>query len=791
MSEADLSALLEEAESIKAKASHQAAVKAPQSTHRYPGEVPQRLPSGPVKRTYFPSQEAGTKPLRLPKMGSSTDSAISSRSVSTPTHSTPASPPTSPTWSRGSPSSAVPRYAPSQNSSRALAAEASASASTRVFSARQVRSGLDSGKKLQEVLGGYVAPSASASRSSGPTDIDHLMEDLGLGDLNLTEEEAEAFLLDGVVPEGMELGGSRLRSSASKARDQGAARDVASQARILSQERRESAAMARRRQASVQLDQEEVPAGHSKEPSAPAPVVSDKTKALLDKVREKRASRLQSVGSVAGVADTGGNSAAEMLAALKAQGQKEDEEQAQSTSNQSEPINDVSQTATEPQSTDTITSLTSPGQDKAPEVAAAEAEPDAAVVAAADADDSAAEQQAGDVTTVITPDDDDDERDGKDASIVEPADAEADESTSTPLATVTGDPLATASYEQEDKEQHTPRPKSPVDSKAEPSTGVQDEEIDELLTRLHGSGHSEGVEDSAAEVSEKDLPAQADAPLTSSPPPAALEVQLPSTPPPSAVPETLSPASLSSAVGRGMSASASSGSAGSVGSSGTAPTKHQRAATTGTGRRSDHSSRRAIDIPRKMSDFNLSASAKESGEKGNHGNRPGQGSDRRPGSSASRSSSSARTASGNGMPLPIGASSPPDPSTGEPRSPRLKARLSSMRAFGSLGRKSRERDRDRERDREYPMSPPLPATANSSASTRAERSLSQILRDADAAMAEAGLDWDEGGEEGADGNDGGLSARMKQRQSIMPDDGLDLSEEWRKSREREGDAART
>lgn len=299
MSESDVSAILEEGESAKAKQAHESAIRAPKDTWRDANKpaAGSSIKDQPVRRTYFPTEQAGTKPLRLPKMGNGTRSATT---PSMPQPLTPKSHDTDMSGSRLSPRSprspTHARFSASQNSSRALAAEASASASARHVSARQFRTGLDSGKMLQEVVQDYSADSSSSRNLFGSTDADAILEELGLANIAMTEEEAEAFLLDGVIPEGMDLGGSRLRgakSKASKAREQEAAKAVASKARDLTELRQASAAVARQRQAD-QLASSQDDAKDKAEQLAELtkPVeVSQKTKDVLERAREKRASR--------------------------------------------------------------------------------------------------------------------------------------------------------------------------------------------------------------------------------------------------------------------------------------------------------------------------------------------------------------------------------------------------------------------------------------------------------------------------------------------------------------------
>ncbi|CAO1630023.1 unnamed protein product [Jaminaea pallidilutea] len=296
MSEADITALLEEGESAQAKRAHESAPKAPKDSRIYHGASP--LPKAEVKRTYFPTAEAGVRPLRLAKMGDD------SRSVSTPAGSGPSSPsssrnaaasPSSSHQSMSPNGSQYARFSASQNSSRALAAEASASASNRVFSAKQVRSALDTGQTLKDLMAD-LSSSRVRSRHDGRDEADSILEELGLADLKLTDEEAEAFLRDGEVPQGMELGGSRLLRGGTlsrKAREQGAARDVAGRAREHADERRQSAAMAQeRRERLLQEEQEADEAAKRVSVQLERPQeMSSKAKEILERAKDKRASR--------------------------------------------------------------------------------------------------------------------------------------------------------------------------------------------------------------------------------------------------------------------------------------------------------------------------------------------------------------------------------------------------------------------------------------------------------------------------------------------------------------------
>ena len=165
-----------------------------------------------VPRTYIPSADAGVKPLRLAKMGNGDSSRSSSAA------------------------SAHARYNASQSSSRALAAEAQASTSSRSFSTNKLREAVSQGDDLKSAMSQTRLASGTdtAEQVVGREDIDDLLSSLGLDDVKMTDEEAEAFLFDGSIPEGMGASGSRLGRSTSladRARFETAAHDVAQRAR--------------------------------------------------------------------------------------------------------------------------------------------------------------------------------------------------------------------------------------------------------------------------------------------------------------------------------------------------------------------------------------------------------------------------------------------------------------------------------------------------------------------------------------------------------------------------------
>ncbi len=214
----------------------------------------ERIPS----RTYFPSADAGAKPLRLARMDGSgappsptapriaVDGSALTPSPSVGGFASARLPSSSSIMSLGGASSpsALPRYSASQRSGKAMAAEAAALASGRGVSAKALREAVGEGKDLQSALEHVKQRSASSTSDGtyhergtvGAEDADELLASLGLGELDLTEEEAEAFLRDGTIPDGLQTGGSRLptrglRSKADKAREEVAAREIAQRAR--------------------------------------------------------------------------------------------------------------------------------------------------------------------------------------------------------------------------------------------------------------------------------------------------------------------------------------------------------------------------------------------------------------------------------------------------------------------------------------------------------------------------------------------------------------------------------
>lgn len=763
MSEAEISAILEEAESSKAREAHEKAPKAPKDSRRYPGEAPAAA-SAQIKRTYFPTEQAGTRPLRLPKMGNgsrtvSTPATIPSSGAASSSSSSEISSP------RRSPAQHA-RFSVSQNSSRALAAEASASSSTRVFSARQVRSGLDSGKKLQEVLGGIDETSRSNRGTALSNEADALLEELGLSDLKLTDEEAEAFLLSGDVPDGLELGGSRLQRGgtiARKAREQEAAHDVAQRARSLATERKENATVAKER-----IDAGANMGTAEKRMSEPVPAdMSSRTKEILERAKHKRASRqmalsqpvpstesetkplnspfapeaASSAGEVA--ADTGVPKSGEGRSDTQRSPAASDEQvQDSGAATDDKPEKGATDSSSEEIPTGEHTNVAhQEGQHK--ELAEEQASEGIAASPAIESDDANPKKETSSTTSEAKPP----QQTSQDS---------ADISTPTNnTPTMTSDKtLPSVSKSSVDLESESAVNGSAANAPKEQSlsgaeTPAEEEEIDELLARLSGLGEHRlstivkplpespeqgrkevlgAVAEGAEEVESRDAASteeQAAAPA----------------PTESAEPTLLKSPKLDAEAGA-MQRSASSASASSSSS-----TTHARPARKSTSPMPiPGGSRKGMDIRRKASGPNLSLSPTSLGGAGERTVAAGRQS----------------------MPAPEGYYGPASPTSPlgvtSPRSPRLKMRL--QRSFGSLGRKSTGSSSGGGGG--MPSSPPLlpPAamtTGRGSSSSKEEnhaewrshRTLSQILRDADEAMADEDEEGDDDGEE-----------------SLAPDDGL-------------------
>lgn len=217
LTEEELNEILDSGKPEVREAQKEAGISATSGEGKYPAQLGKGAASqpskAPVQRTYIPSAEAGVKPLRLAKMGSPTRAASESTA--------------------GAP---IARYNAAQTSSKALAAEAKASTSSRAFSSAMLRDATSQGEDLKKAM--LMTREASntdrAEQVVGREDIDNLMASLGLGDVNMSDEEAEAFLFQGTIPTGMASGGKRLGRSGSETdriRDETAARHVASRAK--------------------------------------------------------------------------------------------------------------------------------------------------------------------------------------------------------------------------------------------------------------------------------------------------------------------------------------------------------------------------------------------------------------------------------------------------------------------------------------------------------------------------------------------------------------------------------
>ncbi|PWN53297.1 hypothetical protein IE53DRAFT_384229 [Violaceomyces palustris] len=167
-------------------------------------------------KRFVPSAEAAVKPLRLARMGNAAANGPADSK-------NPASKPQSPR----SPSDA--RYSVSQRSTKALAAEAAALTTVRKTSGALLREAVSQGKDLQTAM-----DQSNLKNVVGSEDVDELFAALGLGDATISEHEAQAFLSEGSIPQGMSSGGDRIgrsKSTADKIRDEIAAREVAQKAR--------------------------------------------------------------------------------------------------------------------------------------------------------------------------------------------------------------------------------------------------------------------------------------------------------------------------------------------------------------------------------------------------------------------------------------------------------------------------------------------------------------------------------------------------------------------------------
>ncbi len=185
-----------------------------------------KLPAQPSASTipekkYVPSKEAAIKPLRLAKMGPTTShqrmpSGSPSRSPSTGA-------------SAGSRASPIARYSATQRSTKALAAEAAALTSDRKTSGALLREAVSQGKNLDDAM-----EQSRMKHIVGQDNLDDLFASLGLSDVDIGDDEVDRFLEQGAIPQGLRLGGDRVHkpsSIADKARDEAVARDLVQKAK--------------------------------------------------------------------------------------------------------------------------------------------------------------------------------------------------------------------------------------------------------------------------------------------------------------------------------------------------------------------------------------------------------------------------------------------------------------------------------------------------------------------------------------------------------------------------------
>ncbi|KAJ1021685.1 hypothetical protein NDA16_003821 [Ustilago loliicola] len=179
-----------------------------------------KLPAEPAsssEKKYVPSREAAIKPLRLAKMGP------------TISHQRMPSGSPSPSGSAGTRASPVARYSATQRSTRALAAEAAALTSNRKTSGALLRDAVSQGKTLDDAM-----EESRMKHIVSQDNIDDLFASLGLSNVDIGDEEVDQFLEQGAIPQGLRLGGERVHrpsSTADKARDEAVARDLALKAK--------------------------------------------------------------------------------------------------------------------------------------------------------------------------------------------------------------------------------------------------------------------------------------------------------------------------------------------------------------------------------------------------------------------------------------------------------------------------------------------------------------------------------------------------------------------------------
>lgn len=182
-----------------------------------------KLPSAPTSSTtsdkkYVPSKEAAIKPLRFAKMGPTTSH-----------QRMPSASPSPSSASAGVRASPIARYSATQRSTRALAAEAAALTSNRKTSGALLRDAVSQGKNLDDAM-----EQSRIKQIVSEDNIDDLFASLGLSNVDIGDDEVDQFLEQGEIPQGLRLGGDRVHRSTSiadKARDQTVARDLARKAR--------------------------------------------------------------------------------------------------------------------------------------------------------------------------------------------------------------------------------------------------------------------------------------------------------------------------------------------------------------------------------------------------------------------------------------------------------------------------------------------------------------------------------------------------------------------------------
>ncbi|SPO31197.1 uncharacterized protein UTRI_06004_B [Ustilago trichophora] len=181
------------------------------------GKLPSEPSSSSFEKKYVPSTEAAIKPLRLAKMGPTTS------------HQRMPSGSPSPSASAGTRASPMARYSATQRSTRALAAEAAALTSNRKTSGALLRDAVSQGKNLDEAM-----EESRMKHIVSEDNIDDLFASLGLSNVDIGDDEVDQFLEQGAIPQGLRLGGDRVHRSTSiadKARDEAVARDLALKAK--------------------------------------------------------------------------------------------------------------------------------------------------------------------------------------------------------------------------------------------------------------------------------------------------------------------------------------------------------------------------------------------------------------------------------------------------------------------------------------------------------------------------------------------------------------------------------